>query len=722
MEQSTNHMSEEALRLLRQGSPGRAAALFQQVLRSDPSSFDAHYYLAAIACQGGDFARGVELARGASALDPRNVKAANLLGRALARIGKRAEALEQFDRAIADAPGFAEAHGNRAALMMEMGALQEALASFDRAVALDPGSISDWQDRGIVLSMLQRHEDAIASYDRVLALRPDAYESHAARAEALIALDRLDEAQAAIGAALRLRPNSREAVLILARIFMQAGHASKALATLDEVANGDAWPPAMVLRGVILGGMGRHDDALACFERCLSTEPANFDALLNGANALCELAHHDAAIALLDRAAAVRPRDATLDFIRGNALAGLGRHDDALAAYDDAIAARPGNARPLGGRGYVLSQLGRHQEALASLDEALAIGPADARDLVNRGMVLTELRRNEEALRDYELAQSISPDYATAHLNEAVLRLLLGDYRAGWEKYEWRWKSAGIEPRDFPVPMWDGEALEEGARLLLHAEQGYGDTIHFARFIPQVLRRGATVIFELQPALKPLYENMPGVTVVGRGEALPRFDRHCPLLSLPLRLGTTVETIPPATPAITAPPERLARWRDRLDGQTRKVGIAWSGNPKLVRDRQRTIAIDRLAPLMELPGLSFVTLNPTTTPEEETRLAALGVVHLAREFADFADTAAVISNLDLVISVDTAVAHLAGAMGKPVWILLPFVPDWRWMLGRDDSPWYPSARLFRQETPGDWAGVVARVKQELGVRPGSKDS
>jgi len=300
-------------------------------------------------------------------------------------------------------------------------------------------------------------------------------------------------------------------------------------------------------------------------------------------------------------------------------------------------------------------------------------------------------------------------------MNEAVLRLLLGDYRTGWEKYEWRWKSIFAKEREFPAAKWNGEELREGTTLLVHAEQGYGDTIQFARFIPAVCRLGVNVVFEVQGELKPLYEKMPGVMVVGGGEKLPRFDLHCPLLSLPLRLGTTPQTIPPATPYLTAPAERLARWRDRVPGgQKRKVGITWSGNPKLLRDLQRSISLDCLAPVLELPGISFVTLNPAMAANDEEKLARLGnVVHLAKQFADFADTAAAMAELDLIISVDTSIAHLAGALGKPIWILLPYVPDWRWMLDRDDSPWYPTARLFRQPKPGDWDSVVATVRQEL---------
>ena len=698
-----------------------AAVAFERVLRSDPSSVAALYNLAVSACRAGDFTKGIALARRAVALDPHNFKAANLLGKALRQVGSHAEALGYFDRAIASAPDFPEAHGNRAALLMEIGELSAALESFDRAVALDPSSISDWQDRGVVLAMLQRYEEAVASYDRVLALRADAFESHAARAEALMALDRLDEAQAGIAAALALRPGSREALLILARMFLKAGALSKALAALDEVPQSDAWPPAISLRGIILGRLGEHEDALGCFERCLSREPGNFDALLNRANALCELGRYREALTALEPAAA-NSRHPTVDVIRGNALAGLKRHDEALFAYDSAIAVPPPNVQALSGRGYVLSELGRYEEALASLDDALAIGPADADALVNRGLIMTELRRHDEAFENYLDAQSIKPDLAKAHFNEAVLRLLLGDYEAGWPKYEWRWKSAGLKEREFPVSPWDGEALREGDTLLVHAEQGYGDTIQFVRYIPQLLRQlgtrlspqpapeisrlGPNLVLEVQPELKALYADLPGVRVVGRGEPVPRFDVHCPLLSLPLRLGTTAGTIPAATPYLTPPAERIARWRDRVPGEEkRKIGIAWSGNPKLLRDRQRSIALERLVPMLDSPGLSVVTLNPGLSAAEETQLAPLAILHLAKQFSDFADTAAVIAQLDLVISVDTAVAHLAGAIGKPVWILLPYSPG----LALD-------ARSRGQPVVSDGEAVSAAAIRRLGER------
>jgi hypothetical protein len=331
------------------------------------------------------------------------------------------------------------------------------------------------------------------------------------------------------------------------------------------------------------------------------------------------------------------------------------------------------------------------------------------------------MKRLDEALASYERALALKPDDADIHLNEAFVRLLAGDFERGWRKNEWRWESApsgllnrssGMLRRNFPQPLWLGAEAIEGKAILLYGEQGLGDTIHFCRYVPLVAERGARVILEVAEPLRVLMSGLAGAShCIARGEAPPDFDLQCPLLSLPLAFGTRLETIPRETPYLTAPAP--ARDWEALLGDRPRIGLAWSGNALHKNDRRRSVALAALAPLFDIAA-TFVSLQPDARPADAAALAARSdVLDLGPALANFADTAALISHLDLVISVDTAVAHLAGALGRPVWILLPFIPDWRWLIDRDDSPWYPTARLFRQTEIREWHGVVERVRDAL---------
>jgi hypothetical protein len=298
----------------------------------------------------------------------------------------------------------------------------------------------------------------------------------------------------------------------------------------------------------------------------------------------------------------------------------------------------------------------------------------------------------------------------------------MGDLDAGWKEYEWRWRTQEFAPwrRDFAPPLWLGEEPLAGKTILLHAEQGLGDAIQFVRYLPLVAARAGKVVLEVQPALMPLLAGFAGASlIVGRGEKLPAFDCHCPLGSLPLAFKTRLATIPAAIPYLTASDERVTRWRQRLPRTGRwRIGIAWAGNPAFKGDRTRSIGLPRFSPLLSAAGVEIVSLQRDLRAGDRDILCDHPhVVQLGEAMADFGDTAAIISGLDLVISSDTSIVHLAGAMGKAVWVLLQYDADWRWLIGRDDSPWYPGARLFRQPAVDDWESVVARVLAELAATP-----
>ena len=403
---------------------------------------------------------------------------------------------------------------------------------------------------------------------------------------------------------------------------------------------------------------------------------------------------------------------------RANALYELKRFEEALASCDRALTLRPDYAEALLNRGATLHELKRFEEALESYDRALMLRPDYAEALSNRGWTLHELKRFDEALASYDRALMLRPDYADAHFNEACCRMLIGDFNRGWEKNEWRWETgqARNTKRNFAQPLWVGSNEITGKTILLHAEQGFGDTIQFCRYVPLVTQRAARVILEVQRPLHGLMCTLPGATrIISRGDPLPDFDMHCPLFSLPLALGTRLETIPSRVPYLTPSGAHLEKWKRRLPASGgARVGISWAGNPKFRTDFNRSIGLRPLLPLLAQTGVQFFGLQKDLREGDRELLRQNPqIVYLGDEIQSFDDTAAIISLMDLVISSDTSIVHLAGALGKPTWVLLQFVPDWRWLLDRDDSPWYPTARLFRQDDTREWDNVIARVDAAL---------
>jgi tetratricopeptide (TPR) repeat protein len=412
-----------------------------------------------------------------------------------------------------------------------------------------------------------------------------------------------------------------------------------------------------------------------------------------------------------------------------NVLEELGRLDEAEAAYGRAIALRGDYAEAHYNLGLLLQGRRRLDEAEAAYARALALRPTLVQAHNNRGAALRDLRRPDEAMAAFETAVRLRPDYADAQFNQAMCRLMRGDFAGGWAQYEWRWRTrqADVARRDLGRPLWLGREDLAGSTILLHAEQGLGDTLQFCRFARDVAERGARVVLEAQPGLERLLARLAGVErVVVRGQPLPPFDRHTPLMSLPLALGARAEDLAAAVAYLSVEPAAAARWAERLAGAPGlRVGLVWAGAPRpdqpiaAAVDARRSLPLTAFAPLAAVAGISLFSLQKGAAGAQLAQLQAAGwagpaIADFTDELDDFADTAALVAGLDLVIACDTAVAHLAGAMGKPVWILSRFDGCWRWLAGRDDSPWYPSARLFRQDAPGDWPGVIARVAGALG--------
>src|SRR5262245_31699151 len=531
---------------------------------------------------------------------------------------------------------------------------------------------------------------------------------------------RLREAEKIYTRGLKAAPDQFDALNLLGTLKAQRGQAGEAYRLISAALKvnpraADAW----INLGIVLHALKRDREALESFDKALELKPGDADALYERGNALLALGRAQDALAAFDEVLALVSGHPQARLNRGLALASLGRHAEAIADFEAASAVPPVSPAAHYNRGISLFNLGRYAEAVAAYDRALSLAPDHVKALNNRGFALQALNRHNEALASYSRALELRKDFADAHFNQAISLLTIGDFRRGFEKYEWRWRRTGMpaQRRSYGRALWLGEYPLQGRTILLHAEQGLGDTIQFARYVPLVAKMGAKVVLEVQPELKALMERIEGVTaVLARGEPLPHFDIHCPLGSLPLAFKTEPATIPSTNPYLAVNDAHIGKWRPRLEALGRpRVAIAWSGNPEHMNDRNRSIPLSRLAPLWSAePARFFAVQREMRSGDAELLAREPRVMQIGTELDNFADTAAVCALVDLVITVDSSVAHLAGAMGRPVWILLPFSPDWRWTLSGESSRWYPTARLFRQPSFGDWDSVIERLRGELG--------
>jgi tetratricopeptide (TPR) repeat protein len=538
------------------------------------------------------------------------------------------------------------------------------------------------------------------------------------QAVALHQQGRLDEAEKLYARALKLQRDNFDALHLLGVLNHQRGKANEAhrLIAAALKANPNS-PDALSNLGMVLNTLKRGPDALAALDRALALAPGHADALNNRGNVLLDLKRPEEAIKAFDAVLAAAPGHLQARINRGNALTELGRIDAALADYDAALAAAPSHPLVHYNRGNALRLLNREPEAIAAYERALTAAPQHINAWLNRGHALAALNRHRDAVSSYDQMLALQPDHADAHFNAAMSLLTVGDYPRGFQEYEWRWKRTGMVGRkEFRRPPWLGETPLNGKTIVLHAEQGLGDTVQFARYVPQIARMGARVVLEVPPELKPLLSGLDGVAViVARGEKLPPYDLHCPLGSLPLACKTDVSNISATIPYLRAPETHLAEWRARLEKlPSPRVALAWSGRAAHPNDKNRSVSLAQLKPLLSAPGVSFISVQRELRDNDAEALShAPGITHIGPELDDFADTAAVLMLCDLLVCVDTSVAHVAGALGRPAALLVPFQPDWRWMLEREVSPWYPSIRLFRQDVPRDWDSVIARVRAAL---------
>jgi tetratricopeptide (TPR) repeat protein len=528
---------------------------------------------------------------------------------------------------------------------------------------------------------------------------------------------RPQDAESICSRILSQKPDQPDALQLMGLIANQAGRPDAAVRFLERVVHlaPTAAEPLFHL-GVINSARGDYIAATDNFQKSLALQP-NCHAYDRLGIAQSAMGRIDDAISSHGKAVELQPDNADFHNNLGLALQKTLREEQAIAAYQQAVRLQPNRAELLGNLGAALGQIGRFDEAMMFLQQAIAAREDFIDAYCNAANFLYSRRRLDESIAFCRRAIDIDPAHAAAHCNLAFSLLCQGNLQEGWREYAWRSQvNIGSKIyRDYSQPQWTGDHLN-GRTVLLHHEQGFGDTIQFIRYLPMAMARGGKVLMLLQPKLLPLFQrSVVADQWIPAGGQLPAFDLHCPLMTLPLVMDTRMETIPAKTPYLFAEPSLCARWRERMQPIRQiKVGLAWAGHRLNPNDRNRSIFPSELDPLADVQGVQFISLQKDDIAESYRRgPAKMNLMNWTGELVDFSETAALIENLDLVITVDSVIAHLAGALGKPTWVLLPFGSDWRWMLDREDSPWYPTLRLFRQTQPGDWSSPIGAVASEL---------
>lgn len=699
-----------------------AGRLYEGVLTMAPDHVEALHLLGLVHLKLGDPARAEPLIARSMRFGLHQPWTLANHAAALTDVGRHRDALAVADRALATDPEHAPSNAARGDALLALGQYDAALAAYDRALMREPAHAVAWCKRAETLRRLERPADALISIERALRIDANDPAAHTERGHALRALGHREQALHSYQLAMVVRGKTPELVYACGVVMTELGRPADALACLDEgLARLPDDEQLLYASCVALDLLHARDELLKRCDRLLALNRGNVAAWVGRGNALLGLERYDEAAHAYREALARKPDDIDARRNSAAALRSLGRFEDALADYDAALALTGPHVELHYNRALALQQLGRYDEALASHAAAAAAPAEAAQALFTRAVARQHLGDYDAALADYADACRRDPHHGAARRSEAFCRLLMGDFDAGWRQHETRWDAADVmlHRRHADRPLWTGDEPLAGRTLLLHAEQGYGDTLQFCRYASLAHDLGATVIVETPAALGELLGTLRGVSrIVTEGQPTPTFDLQCPLMSLPYAFRTTLGTVPADVPYLRADARRRDGWAQRLDalappGRLR-VGLAWSGNPRHANDENRSMPFAALAPLVALDA-TFVSLQPQVRARDADAFAASGVLSFADALSDFAETAALVDTLDLVISVDTSVAHLAGALGRPVWVLLPRVPDWRWLLERDDCPWYPAATLFRQARPGDWLAVIGRMADALGA-------
>jgi tetratricopeptide (TPR) repeat protein len=634
---------------------------------------------------------------------PNHADALHLYGMLLHNRGQNDQAEKLIRRAIAIQTNQSVYCTNLGIVLSAMGKLDDAIAAYRKADQLNPNSPETLNNLGVALHANGAFAEAVECLKRSVILRPDYFDA----INNLVALLNLDAGSAAanhvVGDILHSADRSKDAIQFYRKAIDENPESAETYSNL----------------GNALFAIDEPAEALLNYQKALQLKPDFPQAWNNLANALKEFDRLNEAIAAYRRAMELQPNTPEPLSNLGNALRDAGQWESAMELYQKALDMHVSHAVTHNNVGNALCERGEWWAAISAYEKALAIKPDYADAINNMGTAMEEIGQRDRAMQCYQQAHALTPKAVSPPWNIALLQLLQGDYIHGWRGYEnrWRQKKQSKTWRAFNQPMLSNVAQMKGSRILLHAEQGFGDAIQFCRYATMVAEQGATVYLECPPKLSRLFSTLKEVKkVIPRGEELPEFDLHCPLMSLPMVFGTEIKTVPGTVSYLSADPADVLRWQKQFADQpdAYRVGLVWAGQSTHQKDRHRSLSLHSFAGLSLLPGVRFYSLQVgDSAGQAKSPPQGMELVDWTSGLNDFADTAAMISQLDLVISVDTAVCHLAGALGKPVWVLVAFQPDWRWLLDRDDSPWYPTAKLFRQPSPQDWGPPLSKIAAEL---------
>jgi tetratricopeptide (TPR) repeat protein len=626
-----------------------AANKYKTLLNSFPNDLQIMAELGLIAMQQKNYEQAIKIFSKSLKILPDQPGILSNYGMALASLGRNEEAIQEYDKALKLQQDSVVLYNNRGSAYQALGKLEQALQDFDTAISLDANYDQGHFNRGMVLKMLKRPEEAIVEFDHAIEINPDFAQAHNNRGICLAELKHFNEALLSCHQAVVLKP----------------------------------------------------DYVLAYYNRGLALE---------------ELKEFQAAIDSYNQLLAIDPKFTEAYIHRGISLLMLHRLDEALNNCQQAVASDPKNPFSHELSGNILQRQGKFREAVASYQQAIDINPDFINFYNNMATAYQHMHEFDQALRVWDQALSLQPNSVDVNWNKAFLKLLIGEFEEGWQLYENRWQTTlKSNNRQFSQPRWLGETALTGKTILIQYEQGFGDFIQFCRYVTVLEKMAAHVILEVFPPVLPLIKTMPGnFTIAEYGQPLPEFDLYCPLMSLPLACKTSLDTIPAEIPYLFADEEKTRLWQQRLGAKNRsRIGLVWAGSKEHINNWQRSIPLQQLESILKQP-LEFHCLQKEIAEEDVELLKAFPqVTRHDDELMDFSDTAALINEMDIVITVDTSIAHLAGALGRPVWILISSTPDFRWMLDRSDSPWYPTATLFRQKQHYRWMEVIDEVQQAL---------
>lgn len=622
--------------------------------------------------------------------------------------------VEQPSETAHDEPG--EAEFAIAVDYHQKGQTDLAAAAYSKVIAINGRHSRAIHNLAVIVLGLGHNDRALGLFKLATEINPQYAEAFSNWGIALKRMGQVDEAIEKYECAIEASPGSFQVLSNLADLYREQESYEKAIASYEKALKVD--PNALGAHnnmGICHGKLDQYNEALACFDNALALDPNFVDALVNSANTLGDLKLNDLAIERLYRALEIDPTVGATHNNLGIALAKVGRFDEALESYEKAINLSADNSEVMNNMANALNRSGRNDEAVQKFDKLLTANSDHYSAYNNLGSTYKDMARYDDAEKNFRKSIEINPDYAEARANLGFTLLLRGQFKSGWEEFSWRGKTKGskFKRREYDQPAWEGQNIT-GKTVYVYPEQGLGDFVQFSRYASLLKGRGAKVIMEVPIPLTALLEGLKGVDSFNVEKSpAPDFDIHVSVMDLPEQFETTLETIPAKVGYIEVDQSLTDAWSAQLaDDSNFRVGVVWAGNPKHGNDHNRSLQLEQLRPLIDMSGVSFYSLQVNKDGEAKD-LFGDQIIDLAPQLTTFAETAAAMNNLDLIISVDTSPLHVAGALGRPVWGLIPYIPDWRWLLDREDSPWYPTMKLFRQDEGKNWEPVIGRVTEAI---------